>query len=167
MTYLHHITITTGHSRRCLLSEVAPEVLAMMGEWLSQALLSDDGLDQPPVPVPLPVPALAEFSAHVHQSPGGLVVTVYGPDILTVPPAMPEPVPLVTFAVARRERNAAKLWSALILAAQGPLAPPAMPSTPWCGVVLHQGVRFFPDATNWLGDFERCVAWAWILRVAD
>ena len=41
--------------------------------------------------------------------------------------------------------------------------PPA--AIPWCGVILHRGVLDWPDAMGWLGDFERCIAWAvWAMR---
>ncbi|NUB17294.1 hypothetical protein GAY28_36265 [Azospirillum brasilense] len=165
MTYLHHITLTTGHSRRSLRSEVEPAVLDAVAPWLDRALLADEPLKAPPVP--LPVPDLTEFSAHIFTVPGGLVVTVYGPDNQTVPPAAPTPIPLVTFGVARRSRSAAKLWGVLLKAAPALRAPPDMPGTPWLAAVLHPSLTAFPDAANWLGDFERCVAWAWIERVAD
>jgi len=164
MTFLHHIDITTGRSRRAQRSEVAETVLDVVGPWLDQAMLADNPLKAPPVA--LPVPELAEFSAHIYPSPGGLVVTVYGPDILTVPPAPSAPIPLVTFGVARRERNAKKLWDYLVQTTPGLRFPPAMPGVPWLGAVPYQTLQFFPDA-SWLADFESCVAWAWIERVAD
>ncbi|MBP2302502.1 hypothetical protein [Azospirillum picis] len=162
-TYLDHVTLTTGHSRRSPRSEVSEEVVSLLAAWLDRALLPDDPLKAPPVP--LPVPELQDFTSHVFTLAGGLIVTVYGPDILTVPPAAPEPIPLVTFAVARRSRGADKLWDTLLQAAPG-VAPPVMPRTPWVAVVEHPTEPIFPDAVGWLGDFERCVAWAWIERVA-
>lgn len=39
---------------------------------------------------------------------------------------------------------------------------PQEPEAPWCAVLLHKTLPLGGDATLWLGDFERCVAWAWI-----
>lgn len=163
--YLHHVTLATGHSRRSPRSDVSPEVVDVVASWLDRALLPDAPSTQ--APVPLPVADLAQFSAHVFTTAGGLVVTIYGPDILTLPPRTPTPIPLVTFGVARRSRGAAKLWGDLISAAQAAHSMPPMPGAPWLAVVLHPSLIAFPDASHWLGDFERCVAWAWIDRVAD
>jgi len=38
------------------------------------------------------------------------------------------------------------------------------PPVPWCAVSVHTPVGAFPEALDWLGDFERCIAWAWITR---
>ena len=163
--YLQHVTVTTGHSRHSLRAECGTEVLALLGPWISHALLPDEPNKAPPVP--LPVPELAAYSAHVFTTAGGLLVTVYGPDIVTVPPALPEPIPLVTFAVARKPRHAAKLWSLLLRRGVVAPPPPVMPGTPWVATVLHPTLAAFPDSVDWLGDFTRCVAWTWIERVAD
>ena len=37
-------------------------------------------------------------------------------------------------------------------------------SLPWCAVVMMPFVS--PMETRWLGDFERCLAWAWLEREA-
>lgn len=160
--YIEHVTLSTGHRSRARRADVAAPVMDVLAPWLDRALLADD----PSVAAPLPVPELSDFSATAFTTPGGLVVTVYGPDILSLPPAMPQPIPLVTFGVARRSRGAAKLWDGLVK--QVPAGPcGAMPGAPWLAVLLHPSIVTFPDAANWLGDFERCVAWAWVERVAD
>jgi hypothetical protein len=44
-----------------------------------------------------------------------------------------------------------------------PLNPmPDRPQTPWCAAKLMPGLSAYPAAAMWLGDMERCVAWAWI-----
>ena len=35
---------------------------------------------------------------------------------------------------------------------------------PWLAVITHPTLAAHLGATEWLGDFERCVAWAWITR---
>lgn len=163
--YIHHVTLATGHSRRSLRAECDTEVLALLGTWMGEALLPDDPSKAPPVP--LPVPELAAYSAHILTSAGGLVVTVYGPDRQLEPPASPERIPLVTFAVARKPRHAAKLWTILLRTGIAAPTPTVMPGTPWVAVVQYPTLVSCPTAVEWLGDFTRCVAWAWIERVAD
>ena len=70
---------------------------------------------------------------------------------------------LVTLGIAQRSREAAPLWQTM---ADTFGASPAarMSSVPWCAVALHPTLPMFMDAVTWLGDFERCVAWAWITR---
>ena len=36
------------------------------------------------------------------------------------------------------------------------------PEPPWCAVEIHPALALYPAAAEWLGDFERCVAWAWV-----
>lgn len=160
--YIDHVTLTTGHRSCARRADVAAPVLDVVAPWLDRVLLAD----APSAATPLPVPDLSDFSATAFTTPGGLVVTVYGPDILSLPPAMPEPIPLVTFGVARRSRGAAKLWDSLVK--QDPTGRcGTMPGAPWLAVLLHPSLTIFPDAAHWLGDFERCVAWAWVERLAD
>ena len=41
------------------------------------------------------------------------------------------------------------------------------PAEPWCAVLIHLTLALAdPSASAWLGDFERCVAWAWVHRAA-
>lgn len=77
---------------------------------------------------------------------------------------------LVTFAVAMRPRPAAALWRELH-AHQEPMmpratTPDAPPPHPWLAVMLHLPALMPPHpALDWLGDAERCIAWAWIDRI--
>jgi hypothetical protein len=155
-TYITHVTLGTGHSRRSLRDEVRGDVMDVVAPWLSDALVGEAA-------VPLPVEVLSEFTAQPLTTSGGLVVTVSGPDILSLVPD-PGGIPLVTFGVARRSRGAGQLWDQLAKASGATTAPPPVP---WCAVIIYPTLKAFPDAANWLGDFERCVAWAWIERAAD
>lgn len=38
------------------------------------------------------------------------------------------------------------------------------PDAPWCAVVLHPSLSAYRGDVEWMGDFERCIAWAWITR---
>ena len=156
MTYINHITLSTGHLRRSPRSEVPDETLALLRPWLDAALKSE-------VPIPLPADELAHYSAiAIHEI--GLVVTVYAPagPHLRGKPHQGDNVPIATFGVATRSRESAPLWEKLEkhFSDQQSTAP----ETPWCAVVLHDNLIAFADAQEWLGDFERCISWAWLTR---
>ena len=92
------------------------------------------------------------------------IVTVYGPD---GPHERGQPanadIPLVTFGVAQRSRHSEPLW-AMLLANFEHAKGLQQPATPWCAVIVHPSIMMHADAIGWLGDFKRCVAWAWITR---
>jgi hypothetical protein len=72
-------------------------------------------------------------------------------------------VPLVTIAVAAKSKVSARLWSELQRPIPG--SSPAAgdpPRAPWVAARLYPTLALDPDAAVWLGDFERCLAWAWI-----
>ena len=62
-------------------------------------------------------------------------------------------VPIVRMAVAREQSPAE--WRRI---GTGP-----EPTAPWCAVAIEGTDR----ALGWLGDFERCLAWAWVRRPRD
>lgn len=145
VTYLNHITLTTGHLARTSRADVTDETIAALTLWLDQALDSE-----PPVPLPGPLGSRDGFSAAPYTVNGALVCTVYGQD-----------APLVTFGVAQRSRHATELW-ALLVAQFGAVQNLKMPSTPWCAVAIHPAFAGQLNASAWVGDFERCVAWTWL-----
>lgn len=158
--YLAHLTLTTGHLRRSYREEVGDEALALLAPWLAKAISTGDR-------EPLPVASLAHFAASATAEHGALLCTVWGPPARSnqPPPSPPSAaVPLVTFGVAQRSRLAAVLWP-LLLALPGTAAAGLQrPPTPWCAVSLQPGLLLHPTASEWLGDLERCIAWAWITR---
>lgn len=157
-SYINHVTLTTGQCRRSPRDEVSDETLALLYPWMTTAIESGN-------PAPLPVPALAHYSAHVLRD-RGVVVTIYGPlgpHIAGQPYRGERLAPLVTLGIAQRSREAAPLWQMMVDTFGAPTVA-KMPSVPWCAVALHPTLPMFLDAVTWLGDFERCVAWAWITR---
>lgn len=145
MSYIHHITISTGHSRKSPRTEVGADVIAWLGPWLDR-LLKNGGT------LPLPEPSLSAYSAAAHIEQGGLVMTVFaGADAL------------VTFAVAGRSRQSDPLW-AHMTAQHGAAPGLAAPSTPWLAVAIRPGLTVNSAAAEWLGDFERCVAWTFLSK---
>lgn len=151
MTYLNHITLSTGHTRCSDRAEVSGETLARVGPWL--AALVESGQ-----PAPLPVSGLANYTGHASVMDGALIVTISGPMTGKAPP-------LVSLGVAKRSRHGAVLWPLMT----GPVMPPTKPGIqrpgePWAAVAIWPTVALFPDAVGWLGDLERCIAWAWLER---
>lgn len=131
--YLWHATIQTGHTRRSFRSEVAPEIIELVGGWLK--------------------------SDHFALPPGGgyeCVITRRVSNGLLAEVRNGQGTRLVEIGVANHSAFAAELWEHL----GG--APDARPHEPWCAVSLDAGLMEDPAATEWLGDFERCLAWAWL-----
>lgn len=154
-----HITLSTGHKRESLRSEVADSVLQALAPWLD-VLVAKSGR------VEFPFDGFRHFSASAVSFDGALVVTVFAPsgplDVGLLSGAV-DGVPLVTFGVALNASHGSVLWDKLLLYSELSVAL-SMPASPWCGVVVHPSLSLFPDAARWLGDFERCVAWAWVVR---
>jgi hypothetical protein len=131
--YIWHETINTEHTRRSFLSEVAPDVRAIVAGWLA----SGDAFDMP----------------------GGYrgVIMYRSEKCLQAEILTPEGVRLCVIGVANNSRCGAPLWARL----NGD--PGAKPVEPWCGAWLDPaGQAADPFAYDWLGDFERCLAWAFL-----
>ncbi len=72
-----------------------------------------------------------------------------------------EDAPLVTFGVAADQAGAAALWPLL-----GQSEAPEPSAVPWLAVRLQPGLALYPGDADWLRDFERCWAWAWLNEAA-
>lgn len=157
--YINHITLSTGHCRRSPRAEVDDATLRLLYPWIERARAS--GKIEP-----LPVPALSHFGARVIKDIG-LVVTIYGPRGTHTPgqPHSGEWLPLVTLGIAQRSRESADLW-AMLVANFGNSPGASVTATPWVAVAIHETIGGYIDALQWLGDLERCIAWAWITRNA-
>jgi len=156
--YLHHVTLSTGHTRRSPRSEVADSILAVLVPWLNSLVETGSR-------IALPAPGLEHFSATGTVESGSLLFTIWAPNGPHVAGKAYEgdKIPLVTFGVAQRSRQGTELWS--MMSAQFGVHPDLRkPAEPWCATAIHSGIAANPKAVLWLGDFERCVAWAWITR---
>ena len=136
--YLWHLTTTTGHGRRSYRNEVDPAVVTLVRQQLGEALA---GID---------VVVRDGYALTAKAVGTALVATVSGPKGT-----------LVTIGVARKSRDAARLWQMLQSKSD---AIGEMPRPPWCAVALHPAIAGDPIAATWLGDYERCLAWAWVDR---
>ena len=153
--YLNHVTLATGRTRRSPRAEVSGEAMARVAPWLAALIESGES-------APLPVSSLADYLGHATVLDGALIVTISGRAPIAGPMAG-KPPPLITMGVAKRSRHGAALWPLLT----GPVMPPAKPrlqrpAEPWVAVAVWPTIAFYPSATEWLGDLERCIAWAWM-----
>lgn len=160
MTYIAHLTLSSGHLARIKPGDVAGESLARVGPWLSALVESGRSMA-------LPLSALSDYSALATVYDGALLVTISGPPMASGPMRGKSP-PLVSLGVASRSRHVDGLWRQMT----GPVMPSVKPgilcpSAPFCAVAIWPTITLASDAAQWLGDFERCIAWAWVNRGDD
>jgi hypothetical protein len=104
-------------------------------------------------PLPGPLGARDGFVVSASVLHGGLVCHV----------GHLESGPLVSFGVATKSRQSGELW-AWMCAQYGSRDALTAPKTPWCAVALRPAFVAQHGAAEWIGDFERCVAWTWLAR---
>lgn len=150
MRYIDHITLTTGHSRRSPRAEVADDVVAVCADLIVRMLAT------PNATVPLPHPA--GYSVGGIAAGKCLVATVWADG--------PPSEVVATIGVAGGSKCGATLWRALHKWGETPVVTDAarMPPKPWVAAALDAAIVRHMDAAEWLGDFERCLAWAWLER---
>jgi hypothetical protein len=134
---LCHYTIDTGHGRDSPRSEVSPDALAVC-----RALLR---LGTHRLPIP------GGYSVRVERNGPWLAATVLGA----------RGAPLVSLHVVR---DPVGLRAVLDASGCRPVAPITLPAAL---VETLPGLALDASATEWLGDFERCLAWAWLDSVAN
>lgn len=142
--YLRHLTLDTGDQRDSYRTEVADDVLAMLRPLIDRAVAGET------VALPAGDPPCTITAAAGRDR--ALLVTVWGP------PDGAQRVPLVTLGVAPSSRASAELWREWI----GRERDDRTPAPPWCVAKLQPGLLVYTRAADWLGDLERCIAWAWI-----
>ncbi len=141
---LNFVTLNSGYTHRGSRKEASEDALKVCTFLLRE-------LAGPTIRVPVPGQAGYSISGEVERA---LLCRIW----------KDEPVAdlLVTFAVARKDEESTVLWRRLHYMARSvrPEAPP--PKAPWCAVILESGLSRNLEAGEWLMDFERCLAWAWI-----
>ena len=147
MKTMNHITMTTGHNRVSPRSEVQQGTMKMVTTWMLMALA-----DGKPTPLPCPLGEKG-FHARLSVDAGALFCTLFGSKTL----------PLLTFGVAVDETQSDVLWGRMCKE-DGVGKGLTKPAAPLCAVTLHTGFTTCLDVDmwSWAGDFERCVAWAFI-----
>lgn len=139
--YLMHVTIETGRARRSYRDEVTDETVTLLRLQIAEMLAG------------LPVEVTPGYRLTGASAGAALLATV-SRGIM----------PLVTIAVAKNAKVSRRLWDHLrrpqMPGMSGAVGDP--PRAPWCAAVVYPTLVADPGAADWLGDFERCLAWAWI-----
>lgn len=145
---MHHLTLNTAHTRVSPRSEVGDEVIKL----LSPMTHTGNHI----------MPKLKGYTVKTTAVGTNLLATLYR-----------NQYPVLTLGVAAKEEDADQLWKALTdhyeemlvtlkLPKPKPYLPPKPDSTPWCAVGLFLITAAEQD---WLGDFERCLAHAFLERI--
>ena len=143
MTDLCHYTISTGDIRRSPRAEVGDDVIAALASTLAT------GWHQ--------VPGFPSHRVRVTIDGAVLLATVHVARRFEHPLSWPDDIPLVTFGVAVDQAGLAALRELLHV------QPGADVWAPACLVRIEPFVVLgAPRSLEWIGDYERCVAWAWI-----
>jgi len=154
--YLHHVVLTSGRSHRAERGVEAEARIRICANLLAEALAGGK-----PV-VPGIVPAVSMSATDGERC---LTVSLSRTDI-------PFSSPVLTFGVAERARCGAALWRALHDAA----APHEFathcqpwPPEPWCAEHYDSTRPLYVDGNAWtsLAELERCIAWAFLDRLAQ
>jgi len=151
--YIWHVTLDTGNTRRSPRSEVSDAILPGVRSMLKLALAGG----QPQVMNGCTLTAAAEGRC--------LLGTVWAPVVTSS-----KPVPVVTIGVAEHSRCGRRLWQLMHDVAERTGMPPLAtdrnnpPQEPWCAARIEIGSVAALETMEWLGDFERCLAWAWLER---
>ena len=141
---LQHITLQTGDLRESPRNEVSPEALAASAELLLAALAGQ--------PAELPDADVLRFQ-------------IWGPEFPRAGGGYSRRS-LVWCSVARRDSPAAAAeWAEQRAGEHDPDWLPQTLAAPWLAVhVFADALTKHPDTTAWLGDYDRCIAWAWLAR---
>lgn len=143
--YLHHVTLTTGDTRRSWAHEIDPAIMPRLRELIAQAREPGGAV----------IPHMDGLRLLITDTRRCALCSVVTDD----------DVPVLRFAVADHQRCGAQLWRMLIETAATPcrFGPQDRPETPWCATRLDPGITLLPEAgVGALGDLERCIAWAWL-----
>lgn len=144
---MQHITLDTGHVRWSPREEVDAGLYRLLLDHIAAALHG-----------PAPIPELPGWTAHAAAEDGILILTVsrHLRDAI---------VPLVSIGVTAESRRLVALDRLMRRddLSIPPIAAEARVRGPWCLVRLYPTVALIPPQDlAWMGDYERCVAWAWL-----
>lgn len=151
--YIRHVTLTTGHTHDSYREDISEEALAHCQSLLAALRSATEGQM-------MPIPCVGEYYLSGQAAGACLVATVWSGE---------PSVCLATIGVAAHSRCGARLWRELHRWGETPVVtdPERCPPEPWVAAALDTGIAHHPDAAHWLGDFERCLAWAWVIDRAQ
>lgn len=143
--FIRHITLTTGHTQDSQPGEVPQHVRDRLRPMIE--ILGKAGLQ-----APIKIPGMPGYSVTGGATKNCLVAVVWRDR-----PARA----LVSIGIAARSRCGPAIWRGLHTWGKVPVVtdPDRCPPGPWVAVALDTLDPTEP-ALEWLGDFERCLAWA-------
>jgi hypothetical protein len=156
-SHIRHITLSTGHSRDSYRSEVSDEAVDVCADLIAR--ITADHTSEP-----VRIPGVGDYYISGRSADGCLLATVWSGQPVPSLHDPSVPAPICTIGVAARERHGDRLWRMLHQWGEMPIVtdPDRCPPAPWIGVALDAGIIAHLGAAHWLGDFERCLGWAWI-----
>ncbi len=142
MTYLTHITMTTGHLTQVPRAALPDADIAAAAAALDSILTGGK---------PEISPGYYACGANSGRS---LLVTVVSQD----------GDPILTTGVALKSRPGARLWRDMhkSLTLELVTDPSRPPPPPWIADRLEAGAAAHFDALSWTGRFAACIGWAWM-----
>jgi len=148
ITTFEHITLNTNHSHISGADRVKNETVTfLLRPLLQKALDGHARIEMPAIGRPY------SFSAEAFGTT--LLLTVWK-----------SAVAVVTMGVALEPEQGRAVWRRLHEKCSWPLAlmtdANCPPNRPWIAISLEIGLMQAFEASEWLGDFEECVAWAWV-----
>lgn len=153
---LLHITFQTGHCVSTRRHDVAPAFLGQLVRLVGECEKTSC------VEMPTPSGLMVLRRVSVSKKPAHVACWSL---------SRPDGPALITQALSLRKDEGDALWRTLhssLGGVQPKFATQAdsPPTEPWLGVALHLPLLMEGSMEGgpleWLGDFERCVAWAWI-----
>ena len=150
-THINHITLNTGHVRRSPRSEVADHVPTLLRPLIEDIKHGNGSLR--------PIPGFDGYSVASSAEDGEcLIARVYA----NGPPAEL----IATIGVAPNAAGGRKLWARLHQWGDETKITSGndCPDAPWVSAKLTKVAYKYLGAMLLLGDFERCLAWAWLER---
>lgn len=146
---INHHTIFTGHVYRRPIDNVSDEVAKTVLESARYALKEDE-----PVVLYPKMDDKARFLMREFPG-GGLKCTVFYGE---------SDKPVLAFIIAKESnKEARKQYKELLemdMTEQKSIS--SMPDAPFCSVALTREAAHYPDLLKWIGDFEACLAVAWL-----
>lgn len=156
-----HLTINTGHSNFSPRDEVDQKILAWCQDVALETVAANTGQA-------INLPRMPDYFLTAAAEGSGLIATAWKKLPQEMAVAGTDKMPLVTWGVAVEKDSDSHIWDILLNEAKqfesitGKVSAKKPDRTPWCSVLLLPTIGYDPDSAHWLGDLERCLAWAWI-----
>lgn len=148
--FIHHITLTTAHSRKSYRNEVGDDAVAACRNLIDKIAVGE-------VSEPAKIPGVGDYYLSGRATSKCMVATV-----MSGAPS----VVIATIGVALHSQCGARLWRELHTWGETPVVtdPNQCPPEPWVAAALDVGIAQHMEAAHWLADFERVLAWAFLER---